>query len=319
MTKLGCAFFLATFFLCGCGANGGGSVETPDAAVTSDETEDENTAAEEEDAQEDESVRPELLVVSFGTSYNSSRSITIGGIESTMREQFPDYEVVRAFTSQIIIDKLKERDGITVMNVDEALANAGARGVKKLLIQPTHLMSGFEYMDLKEKVEQYAGSFKSVALGEPLLTSDEDYEALVSALTARMDTYDDGKTAICFMGHGTEADSNKDYVMLQEKFKNAGKDNYYVGTVEAVPSFGDVVAEVKAKGIYKKAVLVPLMVVAGDHATNDMAGDEKDSWKSMFEAEGFEVTCILEGLGQNYDVQNIYVSHAKEAEKQLAE
>ena len=150
------------------------------------------------------------------------------------------------------------------------------------------------------------------------MTSDADYDAVVAAITDHTASYDDGETAICFMGHGTEADSNTVYATMQEKLTAAGFENYYVGTVEATPSLDDVIAAVKEKGTYKKVVLEPLMVVAGDHANNDMAGDEDDSWKSTFEKEGFEVECILEGLGQNEAIQQVYVQHTQDAIDQLA-
>ncbi len=255
----------------------------------------------------------EILVVSFGTSYNDSRRNTIGGIESAIEEAFPDWSVRRAFTSQIIIDHVKDRDGEVIDNVEEALDRAVANGVKTLVVQPTHLMNGYEYTDLSDALEEYADKIDTIVLGAPLLTTDDDFEAVAKAIAADTKDYDDGETAICFMGHGTEADSNSIYTKMQQVLRDNGFDNYYVGTVEAEPTFQDVIDEVKAAGNYKKAVLHPLMVVAGDHANNDMAGDEDDSWKSMFEAEGFEVECVLEGLGQNADIQKIYVEHTKNA------
>ena len=224
----------------------------------------------------------------------------------------------RAFTSQIIIDKLKERDGLEIDNVEEALDRTVADGIKTLVVQPTHLMNGYEYTDLADALKDYEDKFDQVVMGAPLLTSDADYDAVVAAITDHTASYDDGETAICFMGHGTEADSNTVYATMQEKLTAAGFENYYVGTVEATPSLDDVIAAVKEKGTYKKVVLEPLMVVAGDHANNDMAGDEDDSWKSTFEKEGFEVECILEGLGQNEAIQQVYVQHTQDAIDQLA-
>lgn len=261
--------------------------------------------------------KTELLVVSFGTSYNDSREKTIGGIENALAKAYPDYELKRAFTSQIIIDKLKERDGIETMNVEEALDDAVENGVKTLIVQPTHLMDGYEYTDLKDALDDYQDKFDAVALAAPLLSSDADYEAVAQAITKKTADYDNGTTAICFMGHGTEADSNKDYAKLQEVLTADGFENYYISTVEAEPSFEDTIELVSSKGIYDKAVLLPLMVVAGDHANNDMAGDEDDSWKSMFEAAGFSVECVLEGLGENADIQQIYVQHTQDAIESL--
>lgn len=259
-----------------------------------------------------------ILVVSFGTSYNDSRDITIGAIEKSIEEAFPDYEVRRAFTSQIIIDKLKERDGLEIDNVEEALDRAAADGIKTLIVQPTHLMNGYEYTDLAEALKEYESKFDKVVLAEPLLTSEEDFDAVVKAITEKTAAYDDGETAICFMGHGTEADANAVYAKMQEKLIQAGYENYYIGTVEAEPSLEDVMDALSSNGTYKKVVLEPLMVVAGDHANNDMAGDEEDSWKTVLEGEGYAVECLLEGLGQIPAIQEIYVAHTQAAIDSLA-
>ena len=256
----------------------------------------------------------EILVVSFGTSYNNSRSITIGGIESSIKEAFPDYNVERAFTADTIINILNERDGIKIDNVNQALDKAIAKGVKTLVVQPTHLMSGFEYTDLKNTLDTYKGKFEKIVLSKPLLTDDSDYTAVAKAITNRTAKYDDGKTAICFMGHGTEADSNSDYAKMQEVLTSMGFENYYVGTVEAAPSVDDLITAISKKGGYERIVLKPLMVVAGDHANNDMAGDDDDSWKNTFLSAGYKtVVSILEGLGQDNEIQQIYVDHVKEA------
>ena len=258
-----------------------------------------------------------ILVVSFGTSYNDSRDKTIGAIETAAAEAFPEYEVRRAFTSQIIIDKLKERDNLEIDNVTEALDRAVADGIKTLIVQPTHLMNGYEYTDLKEELETYRDKFEKIALGEPLLTSEEDFRAVAETITSETSSYDDGKTAICFMGHGTEADSNQVYTKMQQTLAAMGKDAYYIGTVEAEPTLEDVMAAMKDKG-YSRVVLEPLMVVAGDHANNDMAGDEEDSWKSQLQASGYEVECVLKGLGEFEGIQDIYTDHIRAAVDSLS-
>lgn len=257
--------------------------------------------------------KPVILVVSFGTSFNDSRNITIGAVESSIREAYPDYDVRRAFTAQIIIDKLKERDGIAIDNVEEALDRCVSDGVTELIVQPTHLMDGFEYNDLADALEGYKDKIEKISLGAPLLTSDADYDAVIKAIVASTEADNDGQTAICYMGHGTEAESNEVYTTLQEKFNAAGYNTYFVGTVEAEPTCADVIAAVQAAGL-KKAVLRPLMVVAGDHANNDMADPEDpESWISQFTAAGIDTRCVIEGLGQLFEIDQVYVAHTKDA------
>ncbi|MBR1537074.1 MAG: sirohydrochlorin cobaltochelatase [Treponema sp.] len=255
----------------------------------------------------------EILVVSFGTSYNSSRDLTIGGIENAIAENFPEYKVARAFTADTIINILKERENLIIDNVDEALVRAANDGVKTLIVQPTHLMNGFEYTDLQKTLSKYESKFDKVVLSKPLLTSDEDFSLVADEIAAKTKAYDNGETAICFMGHGTEAASNAVYAKMQTVLSSKGFSNYYVGTVEAKPDVEDLLNAINAKGSYKKVLLLPLMVVAGDHANNDMAGDEEDSWKSIFKAAGYEVECVLEGLGQDEKIQQIYVKHTEAA------
>ncbi len=261
---------------------------------------------------QDEIGEKELLVASFGTSFNDNRRLTIGAIENAMEKAFPDYSVRRGFTAQIIIDHVERRDGIHIDNMDEALERAINNGVKTLVVQPTHLMNGLEYEELTGQLAEYADSFEQVAVGEPLLTSDDDFNRVMKAIVEATAEYDDGETAICFMGHGTEAASNEVYGKMQDLLKANGYDNYYVGTVEAEPSLEDVLTAVQA-GDYKKVVLEPLMIVAGDHANNDMAGDEEGSWKTEFKNAGYEVTCILRGLGELPEIQQILVEHAQKA------
>ena len=258
----------------------------------------------------------ELLVVSFGTSFNDSRRLTIGGIERALQKAFPDWSVRRAFTSQIIIDHVKSRDGEVIDNVSEALDRAVENGVKTLVVQPTHLMHGFEYTDLVNELAGYADAFESITVGEPLVNSAEDFALTAAVLADSTASYNDGKTAIVYMGHGTEAESNEIYAKMQQLMKDAGYENYFIGTVEAEPSLEDVLALVQA-GSYERVVLRPMMIVAGDHANNDMAGAEEDSWKSVFEAAGYEVECVLQGLGQSSVVQQMFVQHTAEAMAKL--
>ena len=300
--------------------------------AASDDTQDENTTAQtdtqdqtdpdenyetgdaslDDPLNQDEIGETELLVVSFGTSYNDNRRETIGAIEKAMQAAFPELSVRRGFTSQIIIDHVNKRDGEKIDNVTEALDRAVDNGVKTLVVQPTHLMNGLEYNDLKDELAGYSDSFEKIALGEPLLTSDEDFQKVADAIVEVTKEYDDGETAICFMGHGTEAESNQVYSKMQQVLTDGGHKNYFVGTVEATPSLEDVISAVKESGC-KKVVLRPLMVVAGDHANNDMAGDEDGSWKTEFEKAGFEVTTVVEGLGSIPAIQDILVAHAQAA------
>ena len=260
----------------------------------------------------------ELMVVSFGTSFNDNRRLTIGAIERAIEDAFPDWSVRRGFTSQIIIDHVLRRDGEVIDNVGEALDRAMANGFKTLVIQPTHLMNGFEYNDVVDEVAQYADAFEAIAIGEPLLTSDEDFSAVAEAIVTATAEYDDGKTAIVFMGHGTEADSNGVYGKMQQVLADAGHEHYYIGTVEAEPTLDDVLALVNA-GEYSRVVLRPLMIVAGDHANNDMASDEEDSWKTAFEDAGYEVECVIKGLGELEAIQQLFVQHAQAAINSLSE
>ena len=254
----------------------------------------------------------ELLVLSFGTSFNDSRRLTIGAIEDSLEKAFPDYSVRRGFTANIVIDHVERRDGIHIDDINEALDRAVKNGVKNLVVQPTHLMNGIEYDELSSKVASYSDAFDKVVISEPLLTSDDDFKRVENAIVDWTKEYDDGKTAVCFMGHGTEHASNAVYAKMQDMLTADGHTNYFIGTVEAEPSLDDVIEKVKAGG-YEKVVLEPLMVVAGDHANNDMAGDDEDSWKSAFAAEGFEVECLLRGLGENEEIRKIYVEHAQKA------
>ena len=272
----------------------------------------------------------ELLVVSFGTSFNDSRAKDIGGIEKALQEAYPDWSVRRAFTAQIIINHIQARDGERIDNVEQALERAAANGVKQLVIQPTHLMHGAEYDELTAAVENFSSMFESVKIAEPLLGEvgadatavNADKEAVAKAVTEAavgaagydsQDAADQDKTAFVFMGHGTSHTAKVTYSQMQTQMEQLGYKNVFIGTVEGEPedtSCEAVIEKVKAAG-YTKVVLRPLMVVAGDHANNDMAGEDDDSWLSMFTASGaFEkIDTQIEGLGGIPAVQQIYVEH----------
>lgn len=263
-----------------------------------------------------ESTEKELLLVSFGTSYLDTLEKTLGEIYRYMEEQFPDYVVEDAFTSQMIIDRLRKRDGIFVSHVDDAVKYAAQHNVHNLVLQPTHLMAGLEYQDLLDAVEEYRYLLENVTIGKPVLSAEEDFDRMIRILTDELNGYCDGKTAICLMGHGSEAKANEVYDMLQERFCQNGYTDYLVGTVEAKPALEDLVHRVE-QGSYERVVLVPLMMVAGDHANNDMAGEEDDSWKSTFEAMGKEVLILMRGLGELKGIQELIADHARAAMKEI--
>ena len=259
-----------------------------------------------------EEAKPVILVVSFGTSYNDSRDLTIGAVEAAVQDAYPDYEVRRAFTAQTVIDILRERDGLDIDNVTQAMERLIADGVKKVVVQPTHIMNGYEYDDVIREVGAYTDQFEMLAIGQPLLTHESDYEQVIAALLAQHEDAGSDEVALVYMGHGTEHYANATYSQLESMMHSEGYENAFVGTVEGFPRVEQVLAKVQAYGA-KKVVLAPLMVVAGDHANNDMAGDEEDSWKTVFTEAGFEVECVLEGLGQNEAIQAIYVKHVQQA------
>ena len=248
-----------------------------------------------------------LLVVSFGTSYNESRSKTIEAIEQEIAAEFPTYELRRAFTSRIIIDILKKRDNIFIDGVEEAMEKLAAEGFKRVIIQPTLVMGGEEYEE---------DSFDQLIMGAPLLSSEEDYLKLTHILTEDTKEYDSEGTEIVFMGHGSEHEANATYHRLAGILKKKGYTRYHVGTVEAEPSFDDVKEQLDRKES-RHAVLQPMMIVCGDHAHNDMAGVDSDSWKSRLEADGYDVICRLKGMGEIEGVRRMFVEHAREAGKNM--
>ena len=289
-------------------------------------------ASKDDPRNQDDIGENELLVVSFGTSYNDSRVADIKGIEDALQEANPDWSVRRAFTAQIIINHIQARDGEKIDNMTQALDRAVANGVKNLVVQPTHLMHGAEYDEMCEALEQYKDKFESVAIAEPMLGEvgsdatviNADKEAVAKAITAAavadsgfesVDAAKEAGTAFVFMGHGTAHVAKVTYSQMQAQMQQLGYENVFIGTVEGEPeetSCEAVIEAVKAAG-YTNVILRPLMVVAGDHANNDMAGSEDDSWKTMFEAAGFTVDCQIAGLGEIADVQALYVAHTKAA------
>ena len=282
----------------------------------------------------------ELLVVSFGTSFNDSRAEDIKGIEDALQEAYPDWSVRRAFTAQIIINHVQARDDEKIDNMDQALQRAVDNGVKNLVVQPTHLMHGAEYDEMVEAIDSYKDKFESVAIAEPMLGEvgddatviNDDKKAVAEAITDEavkeagydsMEAAAEDGTAFVFMGHGTSHTANVTYDQMQTQMENLGFTNAFIGTVEGEPedtACEEVIKKVQDAG-FKKVVLRPLMVVAGDHANNDMAGDDEDSWKSQFEASGAfdSIDTQIEGLGRIDAVEQLYVAHTKAAIDSIAE
>ena len=291
-------------------------------------------ASKDDPLNEDNIGENEILVVSFGTSFNDSRAGDIGGVEKALQAAYPDWSVRRAFTAQIIINHVQARDDEKIDNMDQALERAVDNGVKNLVVQPTHLMHGAEYDELTEAVENYKDKFESVKIAEPLLGEvgadetaiNEDKAAVAEAITAEavktagFDSLDAAKeegTAFVFMGHGTSHTAKISYSQMQTQMEQLGYENVFIGTVEGEPedtACEAVIEKLKNAG-YKKVILRPLMVVAGDHANNDMAGDDDDSWKSQFEASGVfdSIDTQIAGLGEIDAIQQLYVAHTQAA------
>ena len=291
-------------------------------------------ASKDDPLNEDNIGENEILVVSFGTSFNDSRAEDIGGVEKALQAAYPDWSVRRAFTAQIIINHVQARDDEKIDNMDQALDRAVDNGVKNLVVQPTHLMHGAEYDELTEAVENYKDKFESVKIAEPLLGEvgadetaiNEDKAAVAEAITAEavktagFDSLDAAKeegTAFVFMGHGTSHTAKISYSQMQTQMEQLGYENVFIGTVEGEPedtACEAVIEKLKNAG-YKKVILRPLMVVAGDHANNDMAGDDDDSWKSQFEASGVfdSIDTQIAGLGEIDAIQQLYVAHTQAA------
>lgn len=253
-----------------------------------------------------------LLVVSFGTSFGETRAKTIDQIEKELTAAFPDYRVYRAWTSKIIIEKLLKRDKIKIPTVKEAAEQMLADGIREVIVQPTHLINGIENERMKRDVQLYGAAFASVVFGEPLLTCTEDQKQSIQAV---MEEFGDLKSdeALVFMGHGTTHYANSIYAALDYMFKDMGWSNVFLGTVEAYPALDTLIKKIGAL-CPKKVILAPFMLVAGDHAVRDMAGGDGESWRSRFEAAGFDVECVMKGLGEYSGIRRLYIEHAKAAE-----
>lgn len=297
-------------------------------------------ASKDDPLNQDDIGENELLVVSFGTSFNDSRVADISGVEKKLQEAYPDWSVRRAFTAQIIINHVQARDDEKIDNMEQALERAVSNGVKNLVVQPTHLMHGAEYDELVDVVNNYKDKFETVTVAEPLLGEvgsdatavNDDKKNVAEAITAEavktagydsLDAAKEDGTAFVFMGHGTSHSAKVSYSQMAAQMSELGYENVFIGTVEGEPeetACENVINNVKEAG-YKKVVLRPLMVVAGDHANNDMAGDDEDSWKSQFEASGAfdKIDTQIAGLGEIDAIKQIYVDHTKAAIESLGD
>ncbi|WP_246552363.1 sirohydrochlorin cobaltochelatase [Vallitalea pronyensis] len=252
-----------------------------------------------------------LLVVSFGSSFVENRVVSIDALEEELGATFSEYDAFNAFTSQMIIDIYKERDQVTYKNVEEQIEHIYKKGYGEVLVVPTHVINGEEYDQMNEALHPFKDKFEILNVSKPLLSSVEDYTRVIEAMMDEVPDVDE-KTAVVLMGHGTHHDANSAYPALDYAFKHAGYPQVFIGTVEGSPSFEDVAKDIEQSG-YEKVLLMPLMIVAGDHAYNDMAGDEEDSWKVMFKAKGYDVDYVLKGLGELSSIRELFVQHANEA------
>lgn len=252
-----------------------------------------------------------IVVVSFGTSHEDTRKKTIEVIERGITEAFNDYKVFRAFTSKIIVKKLRDNENLIVPTVKEVMEQLVEGGYTDVIVQPTHIINGIENENMLEDISLYAKIFSSIRIGKPLLSDTEDYKQLVNCIVE--ENHVGEEEAILLMGHGTSHHANAVYPAVDYTFRAEGYSNIYMATVEGYPTIEDAMGLME-KNNYKKVLLIPFMIVAGDHAKNDMAGDEEDSWKSILEKAGYEVDCKLQGLGELEVVQDMFIRHIKEAE-----
>lgn len=251
-----------------------------------------------------------ILVVSFGTTFSDTRKKTIDCIEEDIANQYPDFTIYRAWTSKMIIHKLWKRDQIKINTVKEAFEQMLADGITDVIVQPTHVINGIENEQMKEDALAYQHQFSSIRFGTPLLTSTEDNQKVILALMQEFTSLDSNHVLV-FMGHGTTHFANTIYAALDYMLKDMGYTNVFLGTVESYPCMDSLLRMVK-KANPKKVILAPFMIVAGDHATNDMASDDPDSWRCQFEQAGFEVECIMKGLGEYKGIRDIFLEHIKD-------
>ena len=258
-----------------------------------------------------QSKKQAILVVSFGTSYNATRKVTIDAIEGDIAKAYPEYQIYRAWTSKMIIAKLKKRDQTHIFTVKEAMEKMAEDGITDVIVQPTHVINGIENDQMKEDALSCRSQFHSIRFGAPLLTTEEDNRAVIQAIAQEFSELQEDEVLV-FMGHGTTHYANSVYAALDYMFKDLGHKNIFLRTVEAYPSMQSLLRMVKEYSP-KKVILAPFMIVAGDHARNDLAGDDPESWLCQFQECGFEVMPVLKGLGQYSAVRQMFIDHIREA------
>lgn len=256
-----------------------------------------------------------ILVVSFGTTHVDTRKRTIEAIENAIKNEFTDYKIYRAYTSNIVMRKIEKQEKIYILDVDEAILQMLEDGIEEIIIQPTHVIKGIEFEKIVKTAIKYKDKFKKFKMSNPLLSRNSDYEKAANVIineVNKVEVVDKVRHAFIFMGHGSEHKANESYTILQNVIKGQDFNNIYIATVEGEPSIEDIINWME-KCSYNSVTLIPFMIVAGDHAKNDMIGDDEDSWKSLLEKEGYEVNYILKGLGEIEDIQNMFIQHVKNA------
>lgn len=253
--------------------------------------------------------RQAILVVSFGTSYDESRKKTIDRIEERISAAYPQYALYRAWTSGMIRKKIEKRDGIHIPGVREAMEQMCRDGVREVIVQPTYVINGIENERMTADIRAFERQFERISIGKPLLTSAQDRECVIDIIAEVLKPA--AEEALVLMGHGTERDANEVYAVLDDQFKDAGHQNIFMGTLKTYSAFDPLLRQIGKSG-FRKIVLAPFMIAAGDHAANDLAGDE-DSWKNALEKEGYEVRCVLRGLGEYAGIQKLFLKHLAQA------
>lgn len=252
-----------------------------------------------------------ILVVSYGSSYKEEREKSIGGIEQAIAEAFSEYKIYRAFTSESIIERIWKKEGYRVDTIGEALQRALADGVRKMVIIQTHLVKGIRYEAMEQAVASYNNQFEELYVVQPVLSVENHIEAFAQGLASIGNTYDDGRTAVCFVGHGIDEDTGTAYHILQQHLNAKGHGDFYIGTLSMYPTRTDIVECIQAKAVKQRIVLVPLMLVSGYHVRKDLAGVSENSWMNTFKRAGYDVECVKKGLGEEKFVQNMFVDHLK--------